>query len=212
MLFSRFKSHFVAGLLVILPGIVTLLVLRWVVDWVNDHVLGWLPISLPPGEGGVFLLALIKIGVFIGLLLIIALIGLAAKKVGFIRDLLHYAESMFQKVPMLNEIYGTTQQVSQAFLGEKNGIFQEVVLIEYPRVGIFSVGFVTARNPEEIRAKTGQDILNVFVPTVPNPTTGFLVHVPEGKVIKLRMSVGEGMKLVISGGTVVPRSPEPEKR
>ena len=113
-------------------------------------------------------------------------------------------EQLLFKVPMIGKIYTIIKQLSFAFLGQGKGLFERVVLIEYPRKGIYSVGLVTAKGKGEIQAKIPQGVLSVFVPTTPNPTSGVYLLVPEDEAIALDMSVEEGLKVVISGGTITP--------
>jgi uncharacterized membrane protein len=108
------------------------------------------------------------------------------------------------RVPLLNRTYGFVKEVSNTMFGGQKTMFQRVVLVQFPRLGIYSLGFVTSETEGEAQAKTKETVINVFVPTTPNPTSGFLVLVPRDQVIDLQMSVGEGMKMVISGGAVVP--------
>lgn len=200
---ARFRNYFFAGLMVLLPVIVTVLVVRGVVIWMNafllERIMGWLHI----GRGGIYLINAIKVAIFIGLILGVWLVGFAARNI-IIRKIFRYGERIFYKVPMVNKIYLTTRQISQAFLGEHQGVFQRVVLLEYPRKGIYSMGFVTSRGKGEIQQKTRENLINVFIPTTPNPTSGLLIMVPEEDVTPLEMSVGNAMKLVVSGGAVTP--------
>jgi uncharacterized membrane protein len=96
------------------------------------------------------------------------------------------------------------KEISQTLLASKRTMFQRVVLVQFPRPGIYSIGFVTSETAGEAQAKTKEIVINVFVPTTPNPTSGFLILVPREQLIDLEMTVGEGMKMVISGGAVVP--------
>ena len=106
------------------------------------------------------------------------------------------------RVPLLNKIYGTIKQVNEAFTSGKKSSFKTVVLVEFPRDGIYSVGFITSEQPDEIETKTGRKCVCVFIPTTPIPTGGFLIIVPEEKVTKLEMSVADGFKYIISLGAL----------
>src|SRR6267154_1201033 len=105
---------------------------------------------------------------------------------------------------MMNKIYGATKQVNDAFSSGNKTAFRTVVLVEYPRPGVYSVGFITSEPNEEIRAKTKEKVVCVFIPTTPNPTGGFLVLVPEDQVTKLDMSVADGIKFIVSLGAIPP--------
>ena len=108
------------------------------------------------------------------------------------------------KFPLINLIYNTVKQIVDTFTQQQKAVFQEVVLIEYPRKGVYAIGFLTNRAKGEIQALTGEELVNVFVPTTPNPTSGFLLMLPKESVVSMQMSISDGMKLIISGGAVVP--------
>lgn len=113
-------------------------------------------------------------------------------------------EDILSKVPLINLIYNTVKQIVDTFAKQKDAVFQEVVLLEYPRKGVYAVGFLTNKAKGEIQALTGEELVNVFVPTTPNPTSGFLLMLPKESITSLEMSISDGMKLIISGGVVVP--------
>src|SRR5262249_36517756 len=113
---------------------------------------------------------------------------------------------------LLNKIYPFMKEVSQTMLSGRKTMFQKVVLIEYPRPGIYSLGFVTSETGSEAQEKTKENVVNVFVPTTPNPTSGFLLLVPRDKIADLEMRVADGLKMVISGGAVVPPYPTDSSR
>jgi uncharacterized membrane protein len=108
------------------------------------------------------------------------------------------------RVPLLNKIYGTIKQVNEAFTSGKKSSFKTVVLVEFPHPGHYAMGFVTSEQHEEVQAKTQQNLVCVFVPTTPNPTSGFLILVPETKVTRLEMSVADGIKYIVSLGSIAP--------
>ena len=110
------------------------------------------------------------------------------------------------RVPLLNKIYGTIKQVNEAFSLNKRTAFKTVVLVEFPRAGSRSVGFITSEQTESLDKRSGQKLVNVFIPTTPNPTSGFLLLVPETEVTKLDMSVADGIKYIISLGSIAPES------
>ena len=123
------------------------------------------------------------------------------------RRMISLTEELIGRVPVLNKTYGFMKEISQTLLSGRKTMFQRVVLVQFPRPGVYSIGFVTSETGGEAQVKTKETVVNVFVPTTPNPTSGFLLLVPREKVIALEMSVGDGMKMVISGGTVVPAFP-----
>ena len=119
------------------------------------------------------------------------------------KKLVQLMDYVLMNVPLLGKIYGTVKQVNQAFTSEKKSSFKQVVMVEFPRKGLFSVGFVTA---EQVKTDEGESIISIFVPTTPNPTTGFLLVLPESKVVKLDMSVADGIKYIVSLGAVPPEN------
>jgi uncharacterized membrane protein len=113
-------------------------------------------------------------------------------------------ERIIERLPFINTVYNSVKQIVQTFSTQQKAIFQKVVMLEYPRKGVWVLGFLTSKSRGETQARTARDLRNVFIPTTPNPTSGFLLMVPQDEIIELEMSVGEGMKLIISGGAVVP--------
>lgn len=204
-LFARWRTSFLTGLAVVLPGVVTLAIVKWLFGTISsftDILLFFLPPKVThadDGAGPVYwywsLLAIVVAA------LLVTLIGLLTKN--FIgRRMIDLADNLMLRVPVLNKIYGTIKQVDQAFTSGKKTSFQTVVLVEYPREGIYSVGFITSEQAPEIDEKTGKKCVCIFIPTTPIPTGGFLIIVPQEKVIKLDMSVPEGLKYIISIGAI----------
>ena len=142
----------------------------------------------------------------VALLVAIFLIGLvgrlARNYIG--KKLIQGVDVVMLRVPLLNKIYGTLKQVNSAFSSSNRSSFKQVVLVQFPRDGMYSVGFITGEQRQEVQVKTQERVVSVFVPTTPNPTTGFLVLLPEEKLIKLEMSVADGIKFIISLGSVAP--------
>ena len=206
-LFARWQANFWAGLAIVLPAVISLAVLRWLfgtVANITDTLLLFLPTRLThhdQGAGPMYwywsLVALI-LAIFL-----IGTVGLLARNY-FGRKIIEWVDSALLRIPLLNKIYGATKQVNDAFSSSNKTAFRTVVLVEFPHPGAFSIGFITSDQQEEVRAKTGQKVVCVFVPATPNPTSGFLLMVPEGKVIKLDMSVPEAIKYVISLGAILP--------
>jgi uncharacterized membrane protein len=204
-LFARWRASFFTGLAVVLPGVITLAVVKWffgTISSLTDLLLLFLPRNLThdnEGAGPMFwywsLLALL---VAVGL---VTMIGLLTRYyMG--KRMIAWADSLMLRVPVLNKIYGTIKQVDAAFKSGKKSSFQTVVLVEYPREGIYSVGFITSEQADEVQKKTGKKCVCVFIPTTPIPTGGFLIVVPEDEIIKLDMSVADGFKYIISLGAL----------
>ena len=193
---KNLRNSFFAGLLVVVPVAASVLILIGVFTWVTDFM-------LPEGLRQQMLTPLYRI---IALVVFVAF----TMGVGWItrlvvgKRMVSATEAIIGRVPLLNKTYGFMKEISQTLLSGRKTMFQRVVLVEFPRPGIYSIGFVTSEAEGEAQAKTKETVINVFVPTTPNPTSGFLVLVPRGQLIELSMSVAEGMKLVISGGAVAP--------
>ena len=138
------------------------------------------------------------------LLLVLFLIGMLTT--GYVgRFFVNLWEKIIRKMPIVSSIYSLIKQIFETFLSQKNRSFSEVVLVEYPRKGLWTIAFVSKKNTGgEVEEKTGSNKISIYVPTTPNPTSGFLIFVDENDVIKLDMSVEEGIKYVISCGIVTP--------
>ena len=189
------------GLLALAPLLVTF----WLASFVYLKMTGWAVTivgNLAPDFLHMFgVRTSIRI---LTLLLIIALLLFVGEftryRIG--KAFTRFTEWLLLKLPILNSIYRTSREIGEALWTPKGNMFSKVVLIEYPRKGIFTLGFLTNENTAgcEPSAKTGKDLLSVFVPTTPNPTSGFLLFIPREDCTVLDMKVSEGMKLVISGG------------
>lgn len=208
-LFARWRSSFFAGLALVLPGVITLAIVKWLFGTISsftDTLLFFLPYCIAPakiyqdGISGAMFWYWSLLAVVIAIVLISA-VGVLARYY-FGKRLIELADNLMLRVPMLNKIYGTIKQVDQAFTSGKKTSFKTVVLVEYPRQGIYSVGFLTSERANEIEYKTNRKCVCVFIPTTPIPTGGFLIVVPEEEVIKLEMSVADGLKYIISFGAI----------
>jgi uncharacterized membrane protein len=113
-------------------------------------------------------------------------------------------EALLKRIPFFSKVYGSIKEIAQAFFGDKKGIFKRVVFIEYPRKGIYTIGFVTQDKPWEVNTLTGKDLHTVFVPSPPNPATGFFVFVPKEEIIETSISIEEAVRLILSGGAALP--------
>jgi uncharacterized membrane protein len=127
------------------------------------------------------------------------------------KQVIEWMDNAMMHVPLLNKFYGAIRQVNEAFKTGKKGSFKTVVLVEFPREGIYSIGFITSEQNNEVQQKMKEKVVCVFVPTTPNPTSGFLLLVPEEKVTKLDMSVAEGIKYIVSLGSIFPEHGTPPK-
>ncbi len=200
---TSLKNYFLTGLLVILPISITVYVI-WVLIRGMDAILKYIPAKyLPetylqiriPGLG----LILVVILVFVVGLLTRNFIG---------RKIVQLGENIVDRIPLVRVLYTGVKQLLEPLFLQKTNAFKRVALIEYPRRGVHVIGFVTGESKGEVQNKTSKDMMNVFVPTTPNPTSGFYILIPEDEVVYLNMSVEDAFKLIISGGIVSP----PEKR
>jgi uncharacterized membrane protein len=206
---NQWQRSFLAGLAVVLPAVVSIALLVWLfgtISTITDLLLFFLPPSWThqrAGEGPMYwywsLVALL-----LGLLLVSVVGRLARNYAG--AKLIELVDQALSTVPLLNKIYGTVKQVNEAFATGKRSAFQKVVLVEFPRPGLFCVGFITSEGLPELDARTGRRMVCVFVPTTPNPTSGFMVLAAEEETVPLQMSVAEGIRYVVSLGAVSPGS------
>jgi uncharacterized membrane protein len=204
-LWARWQANFLAGLAIVMPGVISFAVLIWLfgtVSNITDKLLIFLPQKLTHREDGTMFWYWSAFALVLTIFLI-GVVGLLARNY-FGKRVIEWADSALLRIPLLNKIYGATKQVNDAFSSGNKTAFRTVVLVEYPRPGVYSVGFITSEPNEEIRAKTKEKVVCVFVPTTPNPTGGFLVLFPEEQVTKLDMSVADGIKYIISLGAINP--------
>lgn len=205
--FASWRTNFLTGLAVLLPAFITLAIVKWLfgtIASVTDLLLFFVPKTLTHEDGGRGpMFWYWSLAAFALAILIVAFVGLLARYyVG--KKMISWLDNTMLRVPLLNKIYGTIKQVNEAFTTGKKTSFKTVVLIEFPRDGIYSLGFLTSEQHDEIQAKTQQKIVCVFIPTTPNPTSGWLVLVPESQVTKLEMSPPDAIKYIISLGSVSP--------
>lgn len=195
-LLKMLRRYLITGIVVIAPAVITAWVL-WnlfaFIDRSAKALLGEAFADMPGVGFIIFFAVIILVGIF------------ATNIIG--RRMISFGERIMTRIPLANKIYKAVQQISTAFLGSNRSIFQKVVLIEYPRKGIYSLGFLTAEGEGEVQNKTAREVVCVFVPTTPNPTSGMLIFVPKEQIIHLDMTTEDGLKLVVSGGVVVPPYP-----
>ncbi len=199
------KRYLIAGLLVWVPLGVTVLVIKLLVD-IMDQTLLLIPEAYRPE-------ALIGFNIpGLGVVLSIAVVfvtGIVAANL-FGRQLVHLWERMLARIPLVRSIYAGVKQVVETVFSSGQS-FRKVLLVEYPRKDVWTLAFQTGTQASEAQAKTGREVVNVFVPTTPNPTSGFFLMVPREDLLELDMSVDDGLKMLISMGVVVPQwdSPSP---
>jgi len=196
----RIRNIFITGLLITLPIAITFFILKFLFENLD---------ALSP----VFTDLLIQVGApipegfripFLGFFmtfLIILVVGVLTTNI-FGKQIVHLGETLVEKIPFVRRIYSGTKQVVVAFANTDTDSFKKVVLIEFPRKGIHAIGFVTGEARGEVQEHTHGQVINVFIPTTPNPTSGFLVFSPPEEVQEIAMSIEDGVKYVISGGIV----------
>jgi uncharacterized membrane protein len=202
---SALRRYLIAGLLVWLPILVTVLVLKFLIDLVDSTLLilpeSWRPDQLLgvhiPGLG--FLLS--GLVLFITGMVVTNLLG---------SGMVRLWEQLLGRIPVVRAIYSASKQLTETLFSGKGRSFRKVVMVRFPHPGVWTVAFVTGEGMHEGNEKTGKDLVNVFVPTTPNPTGGYFLMIPREDVIELDMSVDAGIKLILSAGAVVPEDKRPD--
>lgn len=198
------RRTFLTGLIVLTPVLVTIwvvrLVLKTVTDAVTPTVQGLIHVLHIEQDWVQFIAPLI--GLILSALVIYFLGALAGNVLG--RQLIAGLERLLMQIPVVRGIYSATRQFLQTFSGDKNKAFNKVVLFEYPRKGLWTMGLLTGETRGEVQNETAEDVVSVFVPTTPNPTSGWLIFVPKNDLKELSMSVDDAFKMIISGGILTP--------
>lgn len=200
---NKIKNYLITGIIVTAPIAITVYMSYHLVVWINDVTSRLIPQSWTIGNFVPY--AVPGLGLLL-LLVILFLIGMLTT--GYVgKFFVRLGEKIIRKMPIVSSIYSLMKQIFETFLSQKSRSFSEVVLVEYPRKGLWTIAFVSKDvTGGEIENKVKQKTLSIYVPTTPNPTSGFLIFIPENDVIKLDMSVEEGIKYVISCGIVTPET------
>lgn len=200
------RRYLITGIIIWVPLVVTVLVARFLIR-LMDRSLVLIPSSYRPEE-------ILGFGIpGLGLLLTIAVLlltGMLAANL-FGRKVVALWESLLARIPLIRSIYSGAKQVAETVLSDGSTSFKKVMLVQYPRKGVWSLCFQTSTELAEIQGRTDKEVVCVFVPTTPNPTSGFILFVPREELIELAMSVDEGLKMIISLGVVVPTWNNPEE-
>jgi len=198
---ARLRNYLLAGIIVTAPISITFFIVWQVVDFFDETASSLIPERYNPGTYLPF--SMPGLG-FLFVLALITLVGwFTASLLG--RSMMRFGERILHRMPVVRSIYGTLKQIFETVLANSSRSFREVVLIEYPRRGLWAIAFVTGPTKGEVaEAMNETDLVNVFLPTTPNPTSGFLLFVPRRDLVHLGMTIEEGMKMVISGGIVTP--------
>jgi uncharacterized membrane protein len=205
LLRERLRTYLIAGLLVTGPIGLTFYLAFWIVDLIDRGVAALFPDAYNPNKYLPFHIP--------GLGLIVALVGLTligALAAGYLgRLFVRLSERILGRMPFIRGLYAAVKQIFETVLAKQSKTFREVVLIEFPRREMWTLGFITGRLEGEIQDFSREELVSVLIPTTPNPTSGYLVFVPRRDVVPLAMTVEEGLKLVISGGIVTPADRRP---
>ncbi len=197
---GRLRNYFLAGLLVAAPVGITFWLAWKFISFVDNTVRPYIPVKWNPESYLPF--ALPGLGLVV-VLIVLTAVGAVTK--GYLGRLItRVSESAISQLPIVRSVYSWTRQVFETVLSQKSTAFREVVLVEYPNRGTWAIGFITGQTEGEVQELTSETVVNVFVPATPNPTTGFLLFIPERDIHHLDLTVEEGIKLVISSGIVTP--------
>jgi uncharacterized membrane protein len=206
------RNAFFSGVILVAPLCLTIFVFSWIVDFVGGHFKGLFLLFVPdslrdrPGLDTVWSILATLI-----VIVLVTLLGYVSRYV-FGKFFFSIGDRFIQTIPGVSAVYNTVRQIVNTFSSQSRHMFNKVVLVEFPRKGCWTIGFLTNTVQGEAQARADADELwTVFVPTTPNPTSGFLLMLPKADIVELDMAVGEGMKMIISGGAVVPPWPSIEE-
>ena len=209
-LLAGLRNSFLTGLVVIAPVALTIWLIWSVIGWIDGFVLPFIPNLYHPDNildtifGQDVAINIRGLGVVV-FLLFTTFVGWIAK--GFLgRSLIRFGENLVRRMPVVRSIYSGVKQIAETVFAQSDRSFEKACLIEYPRKGIWAIGFIStdAKGEVKYKVKAKSDLLSVFVPTTPNPTSGFMLFFPRSDVIELDMSIEDAAKLVISAGLVYP--------
>ncbi len=200
------RRYLIAGLLVWVPLIVTGLIIKFLVDMLDFTIL-----LLPPSwrPEAILGFSVPGTGVVVAIVIVILTGMVAANIVG--RKLFDLGEAIVDRIPLVRSIYSAVKQVMHSLFSNGGQSFRRVLMVQYPREGLWTLGFQTGVGVGEVQHRTDRDVITVFIPTTPNPTSGFVIMVPRTDAIELDMSVEDGLKFVMSLGVVTPVWPAPAK-
>ncbi len=196
---SRLRRWLVAGLLVWLPLIATVVVFKFLLD-LMDQLLFLIPTQLRPEN-----LLGFRIPGLGAILAIIVLVLTGILGANLLARLMRFYEVLIERIPLVGSVYGAFKNFAEVVFSDSTTSFKKVLLIEHPRKGVYSVAFQTSESAEEVQSVTGETVVTVFLPTTPNPTSGFLLFVPRSQITELDMSVEQAFKMIVSLGVVLPK-------
>lgn len=194
------RGRFFAGMVIALPVVVTLMILQFLITEIDKRVVPLLPPALQPQTYLNY--AVPGFGLIVLVVFLVLLGSVATNLIG--RSVITLADRIIARVPIVRSVYSAFKQLMEVFANNPTDQFSECVLIEYPKPGTWCIGFLSSVAKGEIKSALGHDFIGVFVPTTPNPTSGFLMYVDSSEVVRLNMTVEEGAKMILSAGLVVP--------
>jgi uncharacterized membrane protein len=199
-LWGRLRGYFLAGLLVVAPVGITFWLSWLVLSFIDARVTPLIPEAYNPNTYVPF--GIPGLGVLILILFITFTGALTRMLLG--RWIVHGGEHLLSRMPVVRSVYSATKQIVETVLAHQSDAFRQAVLFEYPRRGSWAIGFVTGRTIGEVQNMTEDEVVNVFLPTTPNPTSGYLLFLPRRELVELSMTVEDAIKMIISGGIVTP--------
>jgi uncharacterized membrane protein len=201
------KKYFITGLLIWIPLAITFMVLAWIINTL-DEILIWLPNDVQPRQMLGFNIP--GVGVLLSLLIVFFTGLIAANVLG--QKLVQVWEGLLSRIPVVKSIYYSVKQVSDTLFSSSGQAFRKALLVQYPRQGAWTIAFLTGKPGGDAANHLHGDYVSVYVPTTPNPTSGFFLMMPREDVIELEMSVDEALKYIISMGVVAPPARRPAER
>jgi uncharacterized membrane protein len=205
---TTLRNAFLTGLLLLAPLVVTVWAFLKIIDIVGGSFRPLFDTLIPHGLQDIPLVW--EMAVTVVVFALVTLFGLISHYF-FGKYLLDLGERLILAIPGLNTVYSSVKQLVSTFGSQNRNLFSRVVLVQYPRHGVWTLGFLTNKTQAEAQTRADRELWSVFIPTSPNPTSGFMLFFPPAEIIELEMSVGDGMKMVISGGAMIPTWPEAER-
>lgn len=195
------RNNILVGLALVTPVVLTGVIVNWMFKFATNRLL---PDSLKESQYDL----LFRAAALLAVIVLLFFVGLFVRNIVG-KKLYQFGDLVLTRIPFINKVYISVRQISEAIVAQRQNMFQEVVVVEYPRKGLYTIAFITADVPAGLRAQMARDKgapswVSLFIPTTPNPTSGYLIFVPRSDVTVLDMSVGDAMKLIISGGAAYP--------
>ena len=206
-MWSHFRNYFLTGIAVVLPLVLTVLVFHYMWNLADYAIVDPLYRIFPFDVDRRLAVLVIKTLILLLVLVVICLVGFATNLI-IIKQAFKLGEGILARVPMVNRVYSVIKDISSTVFaqGKQRELFRSAILIEYPRKGLYSIAFITKASHPVLSEISGKDLVSVFLPTTPNPTSGVLLFLPREELVELPLSIEEAIKLVISAGTLSGKS------